>query len=48
MSVFGDIKNRVQNIRENAKGHQKWKMFLYAGIMILLLGIVWLTQTNQG
>ena len=48
MSVFGNIKKWVQNLRENAKGHHKWKMFLYAGIIVLILGIIWLTQTNQG
>ena len=48
MPVFNSIKNRVQNLREKTKGHHKWKMFLYAGIIIFILGIIWLTQTNTG
>lgn len=48
MPVFTEIKNRVQTLKEKIKGHHKWKMFLYAGIIIFILGIIWLTQTNQG
>ena len=48
MSVFSNIKSRVQNLGEKFKGHKKWKMFLYAGILILILVTIWLTQTNQG
>ena len=48
MSVFSNAKSRVQNLREKLKGHKKWKMFLYAGILILTSGVIWLTQTNQG
>lgn len=48
MSVFSNIKSRVQNLREKFKGHKKWKMFLYAGIIIFTSGVIWLTQTNQG
>ena len=48
MSVFGNIKSRVQNLGEKFKGHNKWKMFLYAGILILTLGYIWLFHTNTG
>ena len=48
MSVFSNIKSRVQNLGEKLKGHKKWKMFLYAGILILISMTIWLTQTNQG
>ena len=48
MSVFSNIKSRVQNLGEKLKGHKKWKMFLYAGILIFISGTIWLTQTNQG
>lgn len=48
MSVFRNVKSRVQNLKKKTQGHHKWKMFLYAGIFILILGIIWLTQTNQG
>lgn len=48
MSVFGNIKKWVQNLRENAKGHHKWKMFLYAGIMIAVLFYIWLFYSNTG
>lgn len=46
MPVFTEIKNRVQTLKEKIKGHHKWKMFLYAGIIVFILGIIWLTQTN--
>ena len=48
MPVFSNIKSRVQNLGEKFQGHKKWKMFLYAGILILISGTIWLTQTNQG
>lgn len=48
MSVFTGIKNRVQSIKEKTKEHHKWKMFLYAGIILIIFGAIWLTQTNQG
>ena len=34
MPVFTEIKNRVQTLKEKIKGHHKWKMFLYAGIIV--------------
>ena len=48
MSVFSNIKSRVQNLREKFKGHKKWKMFLYAGILIFTMGYIWLFYTNTG
>ena len=48
MSVFSNIKSRVQNLGEKFKGHKKWKMFLYAGILILTMGYIWLFHTNIG
>ena len=48
MSAFSNIKNRVQNLGEKFKGHKKWKMFLYAGILILGMGYIWLFHTNTG
>ena len=48
MSVFSNIKSRVQNLGEKLKGHKKWKMFLYAGILILTMVYIWLFHTNTG
>lgn len=48
MSVFRNVKSRVQNLKEKTQGHHKWKMFLYAGIIILMFGYVWLFYTNTG
>lgn len=48
MSVFRNIKSRVQNLKEKIQGHHKWKMFLYAGIFILILVYIWLFYTNTG
>lgn len=48
MSVFSNIKSRVQNLGEKFKGHKKWKMFLYAGILIFTMGYAWLFHTNTG
>lgn len=48
MPVFSNIKSRVQNLEEQFKGHKKWKMFLYAGILILGMGYIWLFHTNTG
>ena len=48
MSVYYKIKSRVQNIKDKTRGHHKWKMFLYAGIVVTLLFTVWLTSTNRG
>ena len=48
MSVFSNIKSRVQNLGEKFQGHKKWKMFLYAGILIFGMGYIWLFHTNIG
>ena len=48
MSVFRNIQSRVQSLKKKTQGYHKWKMFLYAGIIILIAGVIWLTQTNQG
>lgn len=48
MSVFTGIKNRVQILKEETKGHHKWKMFLYAGIIVFILFFTWLFGTNTG
>lgn len=48
MLVFDKVKKRVNSIREKTKGHRKWKMFVYAGIIVFISGVIWLTQTNQG
>ena len=48
MSVFRNIQSRVQSLKKKTQGHHKWKMFLYAGIIILMLGYVWLFYTNTG
>ena len=44
MPVFSNIKSRVQNLGEQFKGHKKWKMFLYAGILILGMGYIAVEQ----
>lgn len=48
MPVFNKIKNRVHCLREKTKGHRKWKMFIYAGIIVILAGYIWLFHTNTG
>jgi hypothetical protein len=48
MSVFNSFKDRVQNIKEKTKGHHKWKMFLYAGIIVSIMFFTWLFGTNTG
>lgn len=48
MPVFDKVKKGVNSIREKTKGHRKWKMFLYAGILILSMGYIWLFHTNTG
>lgn len=48
MPVFDKIKNGVYSIREKTKGHCKWKMFIYAGIILFLAGYIWLFHTNTG
>lgn len=48
MPVFDKVKNGVYSIREKTKGHRKWKMFLYAGIILFLAGYIWLFHTNTG
>ena len=48
MLAFKNLKKGVQNIEEKTRGHHKWKMFLYAGIIVLILCIIWLMQTNRG
>lgn len=48
MLAFKNLKKGVQNIEEKIRGHHKWKMFLYAGIIVLILGVIWLMQTNRG
>lgn len=42
MSVFKNIGSRVQALKEKTKGHHKWKMFLYAGIIVFVLFFTWL------
>lgn len=48
MPVFDKIKDGVYPIREKTKGHRKWKMFIYAGIILFLAGYIWLFYTNTG
>ena len=48
MLAFKNLKKGVQNIEEKTRGHHKWKMFLYAGIIVLILGVIWLMQTDRG
>ena len=48
MPVFDKVKRGVYSIREKTKGHRKWRMFIYAGIVVFISGAIWLTQTNQG
>lgn len=48
MPVFDKVKKGVHSIREKTKGHHKWKMFIYAGIILFLAGYVWLFYTNTG
>lgn len=48
MPVFDKVKKWVNSIREKTKGHRKWKMFIYAGIVIFLAGYIWLFYTNTG
>ena len=48
MSVFKNIRSRVQALKEKTKGHHKWKMFLYAGIIVFILFFTWLFGTNTG
>ena len=48
MSAYEKIKNGVSNLRQKVKGHHKWKMFLYAAIMIVIAFTIWLTSTNRG
>lgn len=46
--MFDKVKKWVNFIREKTKGHRKWKMFIYAGIVIFLAGYIWLFYTNTG
>lgn len=46
--MFDKAKKWVNSIREKTKGHHKWKMFIYAGIVIFLAGYIWLFYTNTG
>lgn len=46
--MFDKAKKWVNSIREKTKGHRKWKMFIYAGIVIFLAGYIWLFYTNTG
>lgn len=48
MPVFDKVKKGVNSIREKTQGHRKWKMFIYAGIIIILAGYIWLFHTNTG
>ena len=48
MSVFRNIQSWVQSLKKKTQGHHKWKMFLYAGIIIFILTYVWLFYTNTG
>lgn len=48
MSVYKEVRSRVQNLGEKFKGHHKWKMFLYAGIIVFILFFTWLFGTNTG
>lgn len=48
MLAFKNLKKGVQNIEEKIRGHHKWKMFLYAGIIVLILVYIWLFHTNTG
>lgn len=42
------LKKRVYNIKEKTSGHHKWKMFIYAGIIIIIFLYIWLFYTNTG
>ncbi len=37
MLAFKNLKKGVQSIKEKTRGHHKWKTFLYAGIIVLIL-----------
>lgn len=46
--MFSEVKEWVQSIKEKLRGHHRWKTFAYAGIVVMCLFLIWLTQTNQG
>lgn len=48
MPVFDKVKKGVNSIREKTQGHRKWKMSIYAGIIVILAGYIWLFHTNTG
>lgn len=48
MSAFNRIKSWVSSIREKSKKHRKWKMFVYAAIVIFALFYIWLMYSNTG
>ena len=48
MAVFDKMKSGVQSLREKTKGHRKWKMFVYAAIILFIMGYIWLFHTNIG
>lgn len=48
MPVFNKLKSGVQFLREKTKGHRKWKMFVYAAIILFVMGYIWLFHTNTG
>ena len=48
MAVFDKLKSGVQSLKEKTKGHHKWKMFIYAAIILFIMGYIWLFHTNTG
>lgn len=48
MSVFNKLKRGVHSLREKVRGHHKWKIFVYAGIILFIMGYIWLFYTNTG
>ena len=46
--MFSKVKEWVQSIKEKFRGHHKWKMFVYAGVIVAILFYVWLFHTSTG
>lgn len=47
-TMFSEVKEWVQSIKEKLRGHHRWKTFAYAGIVVAILFYVWLFHTNTG
>lgn len=43
-----NFKDKAARLRAKVRGHHKWKMFLYAAIVIACGFGIWISSTNQG